>query len=62
MEPMTWIAAARNFSLNRFFDRVHSLPDESLPKAAGSILQLSESDPPDSVTTLLGAYLESIRN
>jgi maltose alpha-D-glucosyltransferase / alpha-amylase len=48
-------------SLDRYFDRVRSGDPQSIPKPQGSILQMSETEPPDAVTTLLGAYLESAR-
>jgi maltose alpha-D-glucosyltransferase/alpha-amylase len=48
-------------SLDRFFERVRSFPPERAPKPDGSILQMSEAEPPDDAVTLLGAYLESAR-
>jgi maltose alpha-D-glucosyltransferase / alpha-amylase len=50
-------------TLNRYFDRVRTLPAESRvdPVDSGSILDLAQQEMPSELRTIVGTYLESAR-
>jgi maltose alpha-D-glucosyltransferase/alpha-amylase len=47
--------------LTRYFERVRSLSPEKVPALEGSLLTLSRNDPPETILSLIGTYLEFAR-